>query len=113
MKLSSNIIRFYDQFGINGMLDLFSEVGIEAVDFNCDILEFHDASHDKNYYEDVRKYANDKGIVFGQSHAPFASAYVDNALSEKRFYEIVKSMEISSYLAAPCMVVHPCQHFDF
>ena len=51
--------------------------------------------------------------MFGQSHAPFASAYVDPALAEKRFCEIVKSMEISSYLAAPCMVVHPCQQFDY
>ena len=113
MKLSSNIVRFYSAFGINKTIDLFSEVGFEAIDFNCDIEEYHDNTHDKNFYSELKKYANDRGIIFGQTHAPFASAYVDAAKAGKRFGEIINSMEYSSYLGAPCMVVHPCQQFDY
>ena len=113
MKLSSNIMRFYQKLGINETIDIFGEVGIEARDFNCDIEEFHNDTHDKEFYVELRKYAVSKGITFGQTHAPFASAYVDKNKAEKRFGEIVTSMKYSSYLGAPFMVVHPCQHFDY
>ena len=113
MKLSSNMIRFYKVFGMKGMIDLFSEVGFEAIDFNCDLKEFHDGTYGKDFYTEIRKYANDKGVVFGQTHAPFASAYASDEVNERRFNEIVTSFESSALLGAPCMVVHPCQQFDY
>ncbi len=113
MKLSSNIIRFYKVFGIKGMIDLFSEVGFEAVDFNCDLKEFYDGTYGKDFYTEIKKYANDKGVVFGQTHAPFASAHACDELNEQRFNEIAASFESSALLGAPCMVVHPCQQFVY
>lgn len=113
MKLSSNMIRFYKVFGMKGMIDLFSEVGFEAIDFNCDLKEFHDGTYGKDFYTEIRKYANDKGVIFGQTHAPFASSYASEELSKQRFNEIAASFETSQLLGAPCMVVHPCQQFDY
>ena len=113
MRLSSNIMRFFSNFGINKTVDIFADAGFSAIDFNCDIQQFHDDTHDKSFYTELKKYAEGKGIVFGQTHAPFASAYVDNEKAEKRFSEIITSMRFSSYLGAPFMVVHPCQHFDY
>ena len=98
MRLSSNIMRYYQRFGINKTIDIFSSVGISAIDFNCDIPEFHDDTYDKSFYIELKKYANDRDIIFGQTHAPFASAYVDPVKAQKRFDEIVLSMEYSSYL---------------
>jgi len=113
MKLSSNIIRFYKVFGMKGMIDLFSEVGFEAIDFNCDLKEFHDGTYGKEFYTEIKKYANDKGVIFGQTHAPFASSFADAEATERRFNEIANSFETSLLLGAPCMVVHPCQHFVY
>ena len=113
MRLSSNMIRFYKVFGMKGMIDLFSEVGFEAIDFNCDLKEFHDGTYSKDYYTEIKKYANDKGVVFGQTHAPFPSAYADDKMNEQRFSEIAASFESSALLGAPCMVVHPCEQFAY
>ena len=113
MRLSSNIMRFYPVFGIRKTIDLFSRVGINAIDFNCDIKEFHDGTYDKSFYTELKEYANSLGVIFGQTHAPFASGYVDAQKNEKRFEEIVTSMRYSSYLEAPYMVVHPCQQFYY
>ena len=41
MKLSSNFIRFHDEFGLEKTIDIFSKAGYEAIDFNADLKEYH------------------------------------------------------------------------
>ncbi|MBQ7411631.1 MAG: hypothetical protein IJW10_01840, partial [Clostridia bacterium] len=113
MRLSSNIIRFYTTYGIHKTIDLFAKVGITAIDFNNDIKEFHNGTYDESYFKDLKSYANERGVIFGQTHAPFASSYADESLTEQRFSEIVASMSYSACLDAPYIVVHPCQHFVY
>lgn len=113
MLLSSNMIRFYDAFGIKKTIDIFSTAGIEAIDFNCDAAEYCTKEHDERFYRELSEYAEEKGIVIGQAHAPFPSSYDDKEKSEKRFGEIVQAMENSSYLGIPMIVVHPCTHLEY
>lgn len=113
MKPSSNIIRFYHNLGMYKTIDVFSESGFRSIDFNADLAEFCDDTHDKAFYTELKKYANDRGIDFGQSHAPFASSYPDAQLSEHRFFEITTAIKHASYLDSPMIVVHPCQHIDY
>ena len=72
MKLSSNIIRFYRAFGIKGTIDVFAKTGVEGIDFNNDLKEFYTDEQDKNFYFDIKNYAQDKGVKICQAHAPFA-----------------------------------------
>ena len=112
MKISSNFIRFHNELGLKNTIDVFSEAGFEGIDFNADLEEYYTDIHDKEFYKSIREYANDKGIVFAQTHAPFASSFMDEEKTKKRFDEIVKSMEHSSYLGADMVVIHPCYHVN-
>lgn len=115
MKLSSNIIRFYSAFGIKGTIDVFANAGVEGIDFNNDIKEFYTDAHDKNYYLDIKNYAQDRGVEIGQAHAPFASSskIPDVDANPVDVKNIIKSMENASYLGAPMIVVHPCRNLDY
>ena len=113
MKLSSNFIRFHDEFGLKKTIDIFSDAGFEAIEFNTDLNEYYNDTHNGKFYKDIKAYANDKGIVFGQAHAPFASSFPDEAKTKQRFGEIIKSMEHSALLGAEMIVVHPCKNLDY
>ena len=113
MLLSANLMRFHNVFGIKKTIENFSESGVEGIDFNNDIKEFHNGTHDESYFKDLKSYANERGVIFGQTHAPFASSFADESLTEQRFSEIVASMSYSACLDAPYIVVHPCQHFVY
>lgn len=115
MKLSSNIVRFYGAFGIKGTIDVFANAGVEGIDFNNDIKEFYTDEHDKNYYIDIKNYAQDRGVEICQAHAPFASSskIADVDANPVDVKNIIKSMENASYLGAPMIVVHPCRNLDY
>ena len=112
MKLSSNIMKFHNEIGLKNTIDIFSEAGFEAIDFNADIEEYYTDVHDEEFYKDIKKYAKDRGIVFEQTHAPFGSSFIEEEKTKQRFDEITKSMKHSSYLGAEMIVVHPCNHID-
>lgn len=101
MKLSSNMIRFYKVFGMKGMIDLFSEVGFEAIDFNLDLKEFHDGTYGKDFYTEIKKYANDKGIIFGQTHAPFASAYASDEKTSRDSMKLPPPLSLRLFSVRP------------
>ena len=112
MKLSTNMIGLDTVFGHYKMIDVLAESGFYGIDFNADKEEYYTDAHDKDFYLEWRKYAENKGVFFTQAHAPFASSFDDDAETEKRFGEIVRGMEISSWLGAEMIVVHPCTHLS-
>lgn len=113
MKLSTNFIRFHDEFGLEKTVDIFSAAGFEAIDFNADLKEYYTDVHDEEFYKNAKKYAEDRGIVFAQTHAPFASSFGDDEKTKLRFGEIVKSMQHSAWLGADMTVIHPCGHLSY
>lgn len=113
MKISSNFIYFHNELGLEKTIDVFSKAGFEAIDFNADLEEYYTDAHNEDFYRKIKEYAQNKGIVFSQTHAPFGSSFTDDAKAQKRFDEIVKSMKHSSWLGAEMIVVHPCKHIDY
>lgn len=113
MKLSGNFKIFHDRLGLKKTIDIFSEAGFEAIDFNADMEEYYTDAHDKTFYKEIKQYANDKGIVFDQAHAPFGSSFTDEERTKQRNGEIIKSMQHASWLGADMIVVHPCKHLDY
>lgn len=113
MKLSSNFIRFHNELGLIKTIDIFAEAGFEGIDFNADLEEYYTDAHSEEFYKSTREYARDKGIVFAQTHAPFASSFTDAEKTRQRSGEIIKSMRHSSWLGAEMVVIHPCKHIDY
>ena len=112
MKLSCNMIRIHSEYGLKKMIDVLVDVGFEGLDFNYDLEDFRADEHDKEFYLDLKKHADEKGFAFCQAHAPFPSSFDDPVKTEKRFSEIITSMRHASYLGAPIIVVHPCYHLE-
>ena len=110
MRLFTNMIRFHDEFGIRKMIDIYAAAGYDGIDFNADLEEYYTDAHDEDFYRDIRKYAGDKGLVFGQAHAPFASSFADEERTKQRFGEIVRGMRHAALAGAEQIVVHPCAH---
>lgn len=107
MKLSSNFHRFHPALGLKGTIDLFAKVGYEGIDFNTDFAEYHTDAHEPDFYRKIKVYAEDKGIGFYQTHAPYMTGFV---MPEERLVhmeKVVKGMYHSSLLGADMVVVHP------
>lgn len=113
MLLSANMIRFHDAFGMKQTFDIFAAAGIQGIDFNNDVGEYYTREHDKQFYTELRDYAQKAGVAICQAHAPFPSSYVEDDKNAARFDEIVQGMQNASYLGAPMIVVHPCCHLKY
>ncbi len=113
MKLSTTTDRLQEKFGIYKAIDILSEAGYDAIDFSQFDKEVYGAEHSKDYYLELRKYAEDKGMCFNQSHAPFASSFEEEEKTAKRFDEIVTAIKRASYLGVKNIIVHPCQHLKY
>ncbi len=113
MRLSANMVRLYDLFGIRGTLDLFAEAGFAGMDFNNDVAEYHTDAHGEDFYRELAAYAASRGVAICQAHAPFPSSYPEAERSERRFSEILQGMKNAAYLGAPMIVVHPCTHLPY
>ena len=113
MLLSSNMIRLYKTYGIQKTFDLFSQFGIQGMDFNNDAEEYYTAEHDRAFYTELKNYAEEKGIKICQAHAPFPSVFFDEGKNPRRFEEIVQSMQYAAWLGAPMIVVHPAFHKEW
>ena len=113
MKLTSNIIKFHDELGLKETIDVFSDAGFDGIDFNADLPEYRDDTHNEEFYKNMRAYANGKGIDFPQAHAPFGSSFEDEEQSKQRKIEIIKGMKHSAWLGAEMIVIHPCRHLDY
>ncbi|MBQ8182337.1 MAG: sugar phosphate isomerase/epimerase [Clostridia bacterium] len=113
MKLSTTTGRFHRKFGFHKAIDILVDAGYDALDFSQFDKEIYTAEHGKEYYTEIRKYAEDKGVVFNQSHAPFGSSFEDEEKTAKRFDEIVTAIKRASYLGVKNIIVHPCQHLEY
>jgi len=113
MLLSSNMMRFHDAFGVKNTFGIFARAGIEGMDFNTDVAQYHTDEHDRAFYLDLAREAKEKNIVICQAHAPFPSSYPEEEKTEERFGDIIRGMRNASYLGAPMIVVHPCCHLDY
>ena len=68
MRLSTNFIRFHNELGLRKTIDIFADAGFTGIDFNADLEEYYTDAHDRSFYQEIKAYAADKGIVFAQTH---------------------------------------------
>ena len=116
MLLSMQTDIAHKYFGIEKTVDIFAEVGYDALDFSFfsgEAYEMLSSDGNSEYFERLREYAKGKDLVFNQAHAPFPSSYADTKDTEKRFAEIVRAVKYASILGVKAIVVHPCQQLKY
>ncbi len=112
MYLSTAIGTFFNYYTPEETVDLLKEAGFTALDFSF-FKESTYAEGIEDKYLSLRRYAEDKGMVFNQAHAPFASSCGVPERDEAIFQNIVRSMKYASLLGVPRIVVHPMQHLTY
>ena len=113
MLLSTQTCGLERNFGIKKAIDIIADAGFDAMDFSIFTDEHCTDVHDIDYYRELRKYAEDKGLVFNQSHAPYPSSAISEEETEERFRKIVTAMRNSSCLGVKNIIVHPMQHLTY
>lgn len=113
MKLSTTTDKLQVTFGFEKAIDYLAEAGYDAIDFSQFNEDIYEGDFSKDYFVEIKKYAEDKGLFFNQSHAPYGSSFVDEERTAKRFLEIVTAIKRASYLGVKNIIVHPCQHLKY
>lgn len=112
MYLSTATSTFFNYYTPEETVDLLKEAGFTALDFSFfKENTYVEGLEDK--FLSLRRYAEDKGMVFNQAHAPFASSCGVPERDEAIFQNIVRSMKYASLLGVPRIVVHPVQHLVY
>ena len=113
MRLSTSTRDTAVRLGLEKTIDILAAAGYDCIDFSqCD-ESIYGRDLKKDYFINLRKYAEDKGLTFNQSHAPFASSFKEEEKTKKRFTEITEALKRASYLGVKNIVVHPCQHLTY
>ena len=104
-------------FSDREIVDMLYEAGFDAIDYSFfDTQRCNPDVSDEEYrkrYTELRKYTEDKGLYFNQSHAPHPSSLIDEAFTKRRFDELITSMKNSSYLGVRNIIIHPLQHLRY
>lgn len=66
-----------------------------------------------DYAKELRKFADEIGIICNQTHAPYPTAWVGDEIYNKRIFNLlVMCLEVTSIIGAEICVIHPCNHYD-
>ena len=112
MKLSIETGELRRRFNDKIALKMIKDAGFDAFDYS--FCYFHDQP-EKDMLDDcyiqrateLRKYADEIGLVCTQSHAPLDYAYTDEpSLSNINFMRNVRAIEVASILGAKSIVFH-------
>ena len=120
MLLSTQTSHIFKTFGEKEGISILKRAGYDALDLTLTRLSRESAdsyifSGDGaiSYAEQVKKWAQDEGIIFAQGHTPFDFVWSDPNEFEERFVPLtVKALEICAAVGAKIVVVHPFNYGD-
>ena len=117
MKISTQTGSFMKHFSDREIVDILKNAGFDAIDYSFfDVQRCNPDISDSEYkqrFTELRKYAEDKGLYFNQSHAPHPSSLTDETFTKRRFAELITSLKNSSYLGVRNIIIHPLQHLRY
>ena len=117
MKISTQTGSFMKLFTDKEIVDMLCDAGFDAIDYSFfDVSRCNPDVSDEEYkkrFSELKKYAEDKGLYFNQSHAPHPTSLADDAFTKRRFDELITSIKNSSYLGVRNIIIHPKQHLCY
>lgn len=118
MLLSAATGMFNPCFSCEEVVELMAQAGFDAIDFSLGKSEaFYGEETDSPAFKErflrLKAMAEERNICFNQGHAPAGSSFPDQARTQRRFEDIVRSIRNASYLGIQILVVHPLQHLPY
>ena len=117
MKVSQSNGSYLEYFDEKQSVDIMAEAGFDAIDFGFFNEKFYNKETDgeefKEKFLELKRYAESKGVLFNQAHAPFPTSTMDEEETEAIFRNVVRSMRNASYLGIDIIVVHPKHHLRY
>ncbi len=112
MKLSTEFNYGSILFGTEKAIALMAKSGFDALDYSMFDLTREDnpLTHDdwRERMASFKAIAEENGISFNQTHAPFPSFKVDDEeYNQTTFPQLVRSIEVTAILGAKYVVMHP------
>lgn len=115
MKIGTQTDGLAKFYGMEKSISILAKTGFDIADISLFGKNYIDTvfklSPDKftEYFTNLRKIADDCGIIIDQIHSPFPTLFDgdDEAMKEFRFELQVKSAEAAAILGARYMIVHP------
>lgn len=99
-----------DDFGIEKAIDLIADAGFDGIDYSdCYDSSFVNSENYLELAEKIRKRAENNGLVFCQTHAPFVRKLLKHRGWDYAIERTKRSIETTSALGAELTVVHPFQ----
>lgn len=109
MLYSSSLYNATKRFGIERGTEMYIDAGFPALDLGFfGDFSYVDAPDYKERFEELRKYAESKGAVFDQAHAPFGGGYEN--YTKVLLPKLPRVLEVSAILGIKNVVVHPLQN---
>lgn len=112
LKLSTEFNYASILFGTEKAIKVVADAGFDALDYSMFDLKREDNPVNHADYRtrmaSFRQIAEDCGVCFNQTHAPFPSFKCDNkAYSDEVYPQLIRAMEATAILGAPHIVMHP------
>lgn len=93
-------------FGIEEGVEKLIDAGFPALDFGFfGDYSYIDEPNYKERFSALRKYANSRGVIFNQAHAPFGGGY--EVYTTQKVPKLPRVFEICALLGVEGVVVHP------
>ena len=118
MLLSTQISGVCSRFGFEKGVEILHDAGYDCLDLSMFEMVRDDATWVQPDWRETaerrRKFCDERGIVFNQSHAPFSFNWANNDLAENIAKpRIERSIEIAGLMGVKIAVVHPIHWFEY
>ncbi len=112
MLLSSPIGTIQRLYTMEESIDLMCDAGFDAIDFSFHVDEkFYSKETSPDFFKNLRQYAENKGMVFNQAHAPFKHPQNKEEM-DKYVGDIIQCIKNSALLGVKTIVVHPIKFIE-
>lgn len=118
MLLSTQTSVAVNRLGFEGGITMLHDAGYDCLDLSLFEMTKDDSAYVatdwRKTVEERRRFADEHGIIFNQSHAPFSFKWTDERIKEEIAKpRIEQSIEISAMMGAKIVVVHPLHWFTY
>lgn len=118
MILSTQNTGLSAAYGHEGAIDVMKAAGYDAMDMSLFCMSNGDDIFNSDDYKkralEIRAYADEKGIPFNQSHAPFIFDWKHpNVYEEHVLPRTTRALEITALLGAKICIVHPISPLEY